>query len=398
MSTRPVIAFVVNVVAPYREHVLRRIVREIPEIELHTLITHDQPDQPWAPRAMAEINPVRFGAGQPVVETAARKWMKRDWAKGGEIVRWLKDRRAAAVVCVGYNDLTRARILAWCPRHGVPILMAGDSNIRGDLATGAKRTAKNVLVRWVVGRCSGVMPCGRLGAEYFQRYGARPETTFFHPYEPDYNAIRSIDPATLASAADKHRLEHGRRRLVISARLVPVKRVDLAIDAFARIADERADWDLVVVGDGPLKAELQQRVPATLRERVRWTGFVGDTAEIAAIYRSGDILLCPSDYEPWAVVVNEAAAAGLAIVATDVVAAAHELVEPAVNGEIVPAGDLNALTAALRRCTDPSAIDRLKAGSARVLERWRQVADPVEGLRRALQALGVLPGLAQADR
>lgn len=396
MSTRPVIAFVVNVVAPYREHVLRRIVRELPQIELHTLITHDQPDQPWAPRAMADINPVRFGAGQPVVETAARKWMKRDWTKGGEILRWIKDRRAAAVVCVGYNDLTRARILWSCPRHRVPVLMVGDSNIRGDLATGLKRTAKNAIVRWVVGRCSGVMPCGRLGAEYFQRYGARPETTFLHPYEPDYDAIRSVAAAAIASAAAKHKLEPGRRRLVISARLVPVKRVDLAIDAFAGIAAERSEWDLVVLGDGPLRAELQQRVPPALRERVRWTGFVGDMAEMAAIYRNCDLLVCPSDYEPWAVVVNEAAAAGLAIVATDVVAAAHELVEPGVNGEIVPAGDRDALTAALRRCTEPLAINRLKASSADVLERWRKVADPVNGLRQALQAVGVLPGLTQA--
>jgi glycosyltransferase involved in cell wall biosynthesis len=101
-------------------------------------------------------------------------------------------------------------------------------------------------------------------------------------------------------------------------------------------------------------------------------------------------MVLPSDFEPWALVVNEAAAAGLAIIATDKVGAAAELVRDGVNGFIFPASDLAKLTDRLLEVTDDSRIEELKAGSAGVLNEWRRVADPVNGLRQALASCGVL--------
>jgi glycosyltransferase involved in cell wall biosynthesis len=177
---------------------------------------------------------------------------------------------------------------------------------------------------------------------------------------------------------------------VYSGRLVPEKRVDLAIDAFACVAAQRPEWDLVIAGDGVLRAELEARVPAPLRPRVTWTGFLADPADVSAVYRLCDVLVLPSDYEPWALVVNEAAAAGLAVVSSSVVGAAHELVREGVNGALFPPGQVGAAAAALLSVTDPSRVDALRAGSARVLEAWRKQGDPVEGLRAALRHCGVL--------
>jgi glycosyltransferase involved in cell wall biosynthesis len=98
----------------------------------------------------------------------------------------------------------------------------------------------------------------------------------------------------------------------------------------------------------------------------------------------------PSDFEPWALVVNEAAAAGLAILATDRVGAAAELVRNGVNGFIFPAGDVQKLTERLLEVTDPSRIEAFKAESGSVLREWRNNADPVNGLRQALRACGVV--------
>jgi glycosyltransferase involved in cell wall biosynthesis len=147
---------------------------------------------------------------------------------------------------------------------------------------------------------------------------------------------------------------------------------------------------LVIIGDGVLSNELKARVPAALQWRVTWTGFIGDQARISAIYRASDVLICPSDYEPWAVVINEAAAAGLAIVASSVVGAAAELVKDGINGRLFPAGDLRALTECLRDVTSAGSINWLRAGSADVLADWQRRGDPVEGIRRALRFAGVI--------
>jgi glycosyltransferase involved in cell wall biosynthesis len=130
-------------------------------------------------------------------------------------------------------------------------------------------------------------------------------------------------------------------------------------------------------------------VPERLRARVVWTGFLGVQADVTAVYRLSDVLVLPSDFEPWALVVNEAVAAGLAVVASDAVGAALELVQDGVNGYLFPAGDVAVLTDRLLKVTDQANLHRMKAASPQVLADWRAKADPVNGLRAALHSAGL---------
>ena len=88
--------------------------------------------------------------------------------------------------------------------------------------------------------------------------------------------------------------------------------------------------------------------------------------------------------------INEAAAAGLAIISSNVVGAAAELVRDGVNGKLFPPGNAVELRQAILEVTDPVNIDRLKAGSAGVLQDWRAQGDPVAGLAAALRAVNVI--------
>jgi len=385
---------VANVQTPYRVHVHLRIAREVPAVRLASLYTHDQPDQPWETKEVAEINPVWFGAGHPVVEQGRLKYWKRDWDKGGRIIRWLKEKRARMVLVGGYNDLTRLRLIRWCRGAGVPCFIMADSNIHGDLATGLRRVVKRLLVTRVVGWATGVMPFGSLGAAYFKRYGASADRIIYLPFEPDYDQIAGVAQDAIDAAVARFGMTKGRRRILVCSRLMKHKRVDLAVDAFKAVAAARPEWDMVVVGDGPERAALQARVGPELGSRVQWTGFIGEQAVVSAIYRACDVLVHPAEYEPWALVINEAAGAGLAIVATEVVGAAAELVREGVNGHLARAGDLGSLTEAVRLATEPGRVDALRAGSAGVLADWRGRGDPVEGFRKALRVAGVAGGAA----
>lgn len=388
--TAPLVAIIANVLTPYRLHVHRRIARELPDIRLASLFTHDQPDQPWDLPDLPEINPVRFGGGDPVTNQLSLRYAAREWAKGGRIIRWLKENRAAAVLIGGYNDAGRLRIIRWAHRARLPLFMFADSNIEGDLATGLRRTVKKMVVPRIVRACTGVMPCGTLGERYFQRYGARPDQIFYWPYEPDYDLIAHLTKDQIARTLADLALDPARQRIVVCSRLVPHKRVGLALDAFQRIAPDRPEFDLILIGDGPERAALQAAVSPTLRTRVKFTGFIGDQAQIAAIYRASHVLAHPSDYEPWGVVINEAVCAGMAVVASAITGAAADLVRDRVNGFVFRPGDPDALAAALAKATDPALLPCLRAGSGPVLAEWRRRADPVGQLRRALAWAGVL--------
>jgi glycosyltransferase involved in cell wall biosynthesis len=395
---RPTVAIVGNVQTPYRLQVHRRFAREIPEIRLASLFTHDVPDSPWRLQADPEINPVMFGPGEVGDDRGKAVRALHEWRKGGRICRWLAEHDVRMVVSGGYADPAQLRVLRWCRRQGVPCYIWADSNIRGDTATGLKRAVKNVVVRRVVRGASGCLVFGSMGREYFQRYGADPNRIFFVPFEPQYDLFANPDPSLVTDVRNRHGLGEGRRRIVFSGRLIPLKRVDLAIDAFAAIASKRPEWDLVICGGGPLDAALKARVPHALHDRIRFLGFIADQAELGAIYRCCDVMVLTSNREAWSLVINEGAAAGLVLVVSDVVGAAPELVHEGVNGRTFRSEDLPALIDALLDATDPIPLQERQAASRAVIARWRAQADPVEGFRAALRLSGVLPASSAAGQ
>jgi glycosyltransferase involved in cell wall biosynthesis len=387
---RPGLAIITNSQTPYRLALHLRIGRELPQLRLWSLYTHQTSNADWKFTAPAEIGPVQFGAGEDCADATRPGNILKEFKRGGIIIQWLKDHDIRVVVIFGYNDPGRLRIIRWCKKAGIPCFLFGDSNIHGDIAGGLKSIAKRLIVGWVVRSCAGLLACGTLGREYFVKYGAKPQQIFYFPYEPDYNLIEQLPSEAIESARVRWKLNPSRKRLVYSGRLIALKRVDLLVDAFAAIARDRSDWDLVIVGDGPLRSDLSSQVPKDLSDRIIWVGFVDDQSAVSAIYRNCDVLLLPSDFEPWALVINEAVCAGLAVVSSNVVGASAELVRENVNGRLFPPGDLAALIRVLSEVTVDGESERLKASSAAVLADWRKRGDPVAGLLAAVKSVGIL--------
>jgi glycosyltransferase involved in cell wall biosynthesis len=381
------LAIVVNSLPPYRVHFHRRVAREMPEVKLWTVATHENADQPWAYAPPAEINVVQFGPSESVTRqtTSARGW--HEWKKGGRIIDWLKKEQVGAVLLNGYNDAARLRILRWCAKHDVPVLIWGDNNIRCDFATGVKATVKRRVLRKILAWCDAVLACGSLGREFFIKYGMPAERIFLSPLEPDYQQIERVEQSTIDAAAERFALARDHRRIVYSGRLSPEKRPDLAVESFLALAEQRPNWDLLMIGDGVMKQELMARVPERLRARVSFIGFIGEQTVLSALYRLCDVLVLGSDYDHWALVVNEATASGLAVVCTNVVGAAAELVKEGVNGFTFPPNDLAAMTSRLLEVTAEERIEQYKRASPGVLAEWRRRGDPVEGLRQALRQI-----------
>jgi glycosyltransferase involved in cell wall biosynthesis len=389
-TARPAIAIISNSQTPYRLHLHQRIASELPFVQLHSVYTHEFSNSKWEFAAPPEIGPVLFGKGESCNDQDRLSRLPREWRRGGRIIRWMKDNDIQFVVMMGYNDIGRMRMIRWCRRHSVPCFLFGDSNIYGDTRTGLRAWVKHIVVGWVVRSCAGILPCGSLGKLYFEKYGAKPDRIFYFPYEPDYDLIRNLPQATIADVKRRLGLRDDRRRLVYSGRLMSHKRVDLLFNAFLAVAQQRPDWDLVIIGRGSDEQNLRALIPPELADRFIWAGFVDDQAVVSAVYRCSDVLVLPSDFEPWALVINEAAAAGMAIISSNVVGAAAELVRDGINGKLFSAGDLQGLTAAILTVTAPQTIDAMKFASTAVLADWQKRGDPVNGLLQAIQSVGLV--------
>ncbi len=161
------------------------------------------------------------------------------------------------------------------------------------------------------------------------------------------------------------------RRLVCVGRLCEQKGQLLLVEAMARLAAAGAEPELVLAGDGEMRAEIEARCARLgLGDRVRITGWI-DSDAVRRELEAARALVLPSFAEGLPVVIMEAMALGRPVVST-LVAGIPELVVDGVTGWLVPAGDVDALTNAIAAClkASPEALaDMGRLARARVLER-----------------------------
>jgi glycosyltransferase involved in cell wall biosynthesis len=388
-STLVQVAVISNEPTPYRLHVQQRMAKELDGVAVHNIFTHtiSNPSMPWQMRVGAELNPVFFPqnhikASRPISFGHIRLFR--------DIRQHLIQNGIQMIILLGYNDLTRLLLIRWAARMGIPLLLTADSNIFADTRTPwFLRRIKRPFLRWVLRRVAGLMPMGTCGRAYFRSYLDHNLPEFLFPYEPDYASLANFDEQEVIAFREKHNLAPDRKRLLYCGRLVPIKRVDVLLDAFSRVALARPEWDVVIAGDGPLRKMLEGSLNETTRPRVKWLGFL-QFRETVLAYHACDVLVHPSEYEPWALVINEAIACELPIISTSVVGAAVELVRHRENGLIISPRSVEGMTDALWEMTKTDRYLEMKAGCAPMLDLWRRAADPVEGVREALRHFGLI--------
>lgn len=175
-----------------------------------------------------------------------------------------------------------------------------------------------------------------------------------------------------------------------AARLRPQKALTVLIDAFARIAADREDRHLVIVGDGECLEELRRAAAASgAGDRIHFPGLRTD---IDAVLATFDVAAMSSDFEGLPLFVFECMAHSTPLVATDV-GGLRDVVDDGVTGLLVPSRDPAALAAALERVVaDPALGERIASVAAqrlgdftmqRAVERFAALYDELLAQTRA---------------
>ena len=170
--------------------------------------------------------------------------------------------------------------------------------------------------------------------------------------------------------------------ILFCAKLQPWKRPADLLRAFAKIKAARGL--LVYAGEGPLRASLEAEAAALgVAGRVRFLGFANQT-QLPTIYTSSDLMVLPSMYDAFGVVVNEAMLCGCPVAASDHVGAARDLIEHSRTGFVYPCGDTDALAAILRQALENRRQLSAMGGAARArMESW----SPRENIDAAVAAI-----------
>jgi glycosyltransferase involved in cell wall biosynthesis len=265
--------------------------------------------------------------------------------------------------------------ILWARRTRVPLALWVESTARDERSGGRTREAAK---RFAVRSAAAFLVPGRASAEYLRSLGADPERIVVAPNAVDLTIFegRVAEARARRDELRRERALDGCVFLCVS-RLSREKGVDVLASAFDGVPGQ-----LVLVGDGPEETLVRSLAPAHSR-------LVGrlERDALPEWYASADCFVMPSRSETWGMAMNEAAAAGLPLVASVAAGAGHDLIEEGVNGFRVPVEDVGALRAALTRVAVDHAW-RARAGE-RTLELARGStpaawADAVANLARTL--------------
>ncbi len=144
----------------------------------------------------------------------------------------------------------------------------------------------------------------------------------------------------------KYRLEPGKLRVLYVGRVDPEKSIGNVVTAFAGVAEMVPEAELVIVGDGTDRRHLRDLVRALgIEDKVRFPGKIM-MPDIVEIYHGATLFVTASETETQGIVLIEAAATGLPLVAVDA-GAVRELCQHKRNGILCQPGDLTSLTKAM---------------------------------------------------
>jgi glycosyltransferase involved in cell wall biosynthesis/GT2 family glycosyltransferase len=363
---------------PYRAPLLDRVAA-VPEIDLTVLYAAGTvAGRTWR---VQPRHPAVFLRGLRV--PGADRVLHHDYPLTPGVVPALNDTRPDVVVVSGWSTFAAQGAIAWCRLRNVPYVLVVESHDEGP-RPGWRRTVKKTVVPPVVRNASGVLVTGTLARNSMVARGAQPERVRIFANTVDVDEF-AADAERLAPSRPELRAGVGAGLddvVVLSvARLAPEKGPDVLVRAVAEAADDRLL--LVLAGEGPERDALRRLADEVGARLV----LLGDVAweRIVELYVAADVFALLSQREPWAVVVNEAAACGLPLVLSDRVGAAHDLLREGENGFLVPAGDVAATVAALRAVAADPELRRAQGARSRELARDWGYGPSVEGFVEAVR-------------
>jgi glycosyltransferase involved in cell wall biosynthesis len=241
------------------------------------------------------------------------------------------DRVEPCVCCLnGWGLPGTAVMLDWATRNAVPCVLTSDTNEHDSPRLWWKEEVK----RRFVAQCGAALVGGAWHRDYLIQLGM-PRESVFDGYDVVDNEHFKTGAERAKSDADRFRalLNLPRDYFVACARFEPKKNIRGLIEAYgAYVRQVESPCRLVIVGDGPSRAELESAARGLgLGEKVLFRGLAG-YQELPGIYGLARAFVHASTTEQWGLVVNEAMAAGLPVLVSKRCGCVAELVEDGVNG------------------------------------------------------------------
>ena len=240
----------------------------------------------------------------------------------------LEQGKPDVVAINGWNNFGSLIAANCCVRRGIPMVVMSESSRQDEPRTGWKEDIK----RRIAGLYSAALVGGQRHVEYLVELGMPRERIFtgYDVVDNDYFGRRTAEIRN-SKFEIRNRPSLPENYFLASARFIEKKNLPTLIQAYAEYRRRseiaaKVPWDLVLLGDGPLRETLNSQLSTlNLNEHVRLPGFK-PYDELSVYYGLANAFVHVSTIEQWGLVVNEAIASGLPVIVSNRCGCAPELV------------------------------------------------------------------------
>ena len=285
-----------------------------------------------------------------------------------EVRRLLAARNYSVLQVSGWGHPVTFGSMVLAKRYGIPIVSETDTPAPFSEAVW-RRAAKSVLYPRLFGLPKIFLPAGTRQAAYLRQYGVADDRIRPGKFTVDVAGIMDFSSSF---TADSRRAFNARFNIpnlagttfLYVGRLEPLKGIQDLLSAFIRLRTERSDVRFLIAGSGSLEP-LVRDAASSIRS-VHFLGHLKGRAVWEA-YCSSDVFVLATLRDSWALVVNEAMAAGLPAIVSDGAGCIDDLLVGGETGLVYPRGSSNDLYTAMKKVAADPDLRRSMGQRAREL-------------------------------
>lgn len=289
-----------------------------------------------------------------------------------------------AIAIPGWSEPLSLAALRIAAAACIPAILMSDSTAKD----APRRAHVEVLKRMLVSRFASAFAAGTRQSDYLRALGiAKDRIALGYDVVDNDHFASGADAARSQGVTARWLRGLPTRYAVCCARLLERKNILMLIRAFRLYRDAvgQDGWDLVLVGDGPMRAGIEAEIiRLDLAGSVRMLGS-RSYEELPAIYGLASVFLLPSLSDQWGLAVNEAMAAGLPVLVSSACGCCDDLVEAGVNGFAFDPAETAELGMLLERLERMPNLARFGEASRSRIEAW-SLDRFVDGMETAADA------------